>query len=223
VREGRFREPLLNRLAGYQVDLPTLRERRDDIGRLVAHRLTEELKLLGEPERLADLVRAEPWLPAPLVDTLARYDWPGNVRELCNVVRRLVIAGRGGRRVSEADLPPRIQRATIARTRVVVAMPPGAANVRRPPAEITDEELLGALRENGWSTSDAARQLGISRTSLYALIDRSPTIRKAKDVSADELARVREECGDDPDVLAARLEVSPRGLRLRLKELGVRY
>jgi two-component system nitrogen regulation response regulator GlnG len=225
VRRGRFRESLLYRLAGYQIALPPLRERRDDIGRLLFHRLAAELKTLGEEERLSELAGSDPWLSAPLVGALARYDWPGNVRQLCNVARHLAIASRGGRPVQLDALPPGLLGAAAGPTPADAPAPlnlsaPGGA--RRPASEGTsDGELIAALRANGWRTSAAARQLGISRTTLYKLIDRSAAIRKAKDVSADEIRRCMGERGGDVETIAAALEVSPRGLLLRMKELRI--
>jgi two-component system nitrogen regulation response regulator GlnG len=92
---------------------------------------------------------------------------------------------------------------------------------RRKPSEIGEDELLAALRRNGWQTGATAEELGISRTSLYALIDGSKGLRKAKSVPVDELKRVHEECGGDLELMSARLEVSRRGLQLRLKEAGL--
>lgn len=83
------------------------------------------------------------------------------------------------------------------------------------------DALLDALRANGWRTSATARQLGISRTTLYKLIDRSPAIRKAKDLSADEIRRCMAGRGGDVEAIAAELEVSARGLLLRMKELQI--
>jgi len=63
-----------------------------------------------------------------------------------------------------------------------------AKRVYRSPRDVTDEELLAALRNNAWRLQPTAAQLDISRSSLYDLIDRSPGIRKASDVSPQEIA-----------------------------------
>src|SRR6185436_13729067 len=63
IEEGRFRAPLFHRLSGYELRLPSLRERRDDIGRLFIHFLRQELAALGEADRLADPgPEGRPWL-----------------------------------------------------------------------------------------------------------------------------------------------------------------
>ncbi|WP_437819079.1 sigma 54-interacting transcriptional regulator [Sorangium sp. So ce1078] len=96
VASGSFRAPLLNRLAAYEILIPPLRDRRDDIGRLLIRFLREELERVGEAERLSlPGATDEPWLPAPLVARLADHDWPGNIRQLRNAVRQLVIGSRG--------------------------------------------------------------------------------------------------------------------------------
>src|SRR5262249_30016907 len=78
VAAGRSRAPLPHRRASYEVRLPPLRRRRDDVGRLLLHFLRRELGALGAAERLRAATDAEqPWLPAPLVARLAAYDWPG--------------------------------------------------------------------------------------------------------------------------------------------------
>src|SRR5262249_17812917 len=93
---GRFREPLLHRLAGYEIRVPPLRSRMDDLGRLIIHFLRGHLASTGEHERLKlTSARATPWLSSSVVSALALYSWPGNVRELQNVIRQIVISSRG--------------------------------------------------------------------------------------------------------------------------------
>jgi two-component system nitrogen regulation response regulator GlnG len=91
----------------------------------------------------------------------------------------------------------------------------------RDPSEVDDDELLEVLRRNRWSVKPTAEELKVSRTSLYALIDRNPKIRKASEIGRDELVRVREECGGDLEEMGRRLEVSSSGLRQRMKELEI--
>ncbi|MEM8931761.1 MAG: sigma 54-interacting transcriptional regulator, partial [Acidobacteriota bacterium] len=96
VRRGDFKEPLLHRLSAYEIRLPALRERLDDLGRLFVHFAFRVLDEIGEGSRRgAPDADAPPWLPPDLIARLARYPWPGNVRQLRNIVRQLVIDGRG--------------------------------------------------------------------------------------------------------------------------------
>jgi transcriptional regulator with GAF, ATPase, and Fis domain len=99
VEGGSFRAPLLNRLAAYQIWIPPLRERKDDIGRLLVRFFREELMEIGEERKLAPAAGEAPWLSAAVVARLAEHPWPGNVRQLRNVVRHLVIGNRDGARV----------------------------------------------------------------------------------------------------------------------------
>ena len=81
IAQGRFLAHLRHRLSGCELRLPPLRERREDLGRLLYHFLTEELEAAGEPHLLDPVgPREPPWLTAGLVERLARHDWPGNVR-----------------------------------------------------------------------------------------------------------------------------------------------
>lgn len=233
IAQGRFREALFHRLGGYQIRIPSLRERRDDFGRLFLHFLREELAAVGEIERLAaDPSGKRPWLKASLVARLARYDWPGNVRQLRNAVRQLVISSRGA---AEARIDPVLERLlSTAPTREDEderpqsgSRPPSDASakrskpLRRKPSEISEEMLVKSLRENRWRTGATATQLGISRTSLYALIGKSKLIRKASDISEAELRACYDECQGDLSAMAAKLEASDRGIQLRMKSLGL--
>jgi two-component system nitrogen regulation response regulator GlnG len=206
IREGRFRAPLLHRLAGYEIQLPPLRERREDIGRLFLHFAREAMESLA--------VR------------LLLHSWPGNIRQLRNVARQLVIGSRGqpclemdprfDQELGEPVTPPPGPRPTDAS-----ATPLSRAPARRKSTEVTEPELLTALRENAWDVKAAADSLGIPRSSIYDLIERSPHIRLAGDLSVEEITRCFHACQGDLDAMVRRLEVSKRSLNRRLKELGL--
>ncbi len=96
IREGRFKAPLLHRLAGYEIRLPPLRERREDFGALFYHFAREELATIGEAHRLDPVdAHAPPWLSASLAARLVSHAWPGNIRQLRNVTRQIVLGSRG--------------------------------------------------------------------------------------------------------------------------------
>ncbi len=225
-----FRSPLLHRLAGYTVHLPPLRRRRDDLGRLLAHFLRRELERLGEALP-GDPGRGDAWLPAALVARLARYSWPGNVRQLENVARQLVIDSRGrptlgaGARLEELlPEPPASERR---RRGPGVPQPPPSAPAepparRRKPSQVSEGELLAALRAARWELKATARALGLSRTSLYARIERSPRVRAAADVPPEEIRAAWQRHPGDLEAMVEELEVSARALRQRLKDLGLR-
>ena len=235
IDEGDFRAPLLHRLAGYEIVVPPLRQRRDDFGRLLYYFLRQELEAAGDAARL-DLASPEdaPWLPASIVARLARHDWPGNVRQLRNVARQLAVAGH---RDTVAQVTPQVERmlrqaeavAGCGRTAAVGApavggetpAAPRPAPVHRPPSEVGEDELIAALRAHRWQVKPAAEALGVARPSLYALIERSERVRKVGDLSAGEILECYEECGGDLEAMVDRLEVSKDGLRQRLGQLEV--
>ena len=226
VAAGRFRAPLLHRLAGYEIRVPPLRERRDDFGRLFLHFVRQDLEEAGEAGRLAVPPGGPAWIPALLVARLAAFDWPGNVRQLRNAARQIVIAGRDdgepgmwlqAERLLQETAPP--SRVTDSTASGPVAAPPRKAY--RSPEEVTDDELLTALRANRWRIQRAAAQLGISRGSLYDRIEKSSRIRKAADLSREEIEACRAAHGGDLDAMVEALEVSKRGLQRRMTQLGL--
>jgi transcriptional regulator with GAF, ATPase, and Fis domain len=93
--EGRFRRDLFYRLSVFPVELPSLRERREDIPLLASHFVKQACVRMHLPE--AKLPRRE-------MDRLQQYDWPGNVRELQHVVERAVILSRGAPLEFQLDL-----------------------------------------------------------------------------------------------------------------------
>jgi len=229
VRTGGFRGPLLHRLSGYEIWLPPLRDRRDDIGRLLLHFVREELERIDEPWRLDPTSPScDPlWLRPHLVARLARYDWPGNVRQLRNVARQLVIGSRG---LPFLQIGPQVERLlqgedASADSRPVLDTPfagiPKPGREWRRPAEIGEDELLTALRRNRWDLKATSEDLRVSRTSLYALIESCPKVRTAADLSSAEIASCHRDCGGNLDAMAERLEVSKRALGRRLRELGL--
>jgi len=90
----------------------------------------------------------------------------------------------------------------------------------RRPKNVGGDELLDALVAENWAIAATARRLGISKTSLYRRIDEHPDIRKASDLSDEEIAASRRQFGDDLTAAASHLKVSPRGLRLRFSALS---
>lgn len=107
IAANTFRAPLLNRLAGYEVRTPPLRERRDDIGRLLVRFLRDAFEEIKESHLLSASAReGKLWLPASFAAHLFEYDWPGNVRQLRNIVKQIVVGNRGR---DEAELTPTLE------------------------------------------------------------------------------------------------------------------
>lgn len=234
IRQGLFKAPLLHRLAGFEIQVPPLRERREDIGPLFMHFARQELETTGEMQRLSSAdPRAEPWLPASLAMRLVRYAWPGNIRQLRNVARQLVIGSRGlqGLRVdarleqeldsSAAPVPGLGMSAPAPSSPAEAPDSPEEKAARRKPSDVAEQELLEALRACSWDLKATADRLGIPRSSVYVLIDKSTLIRTARDLSPDEITRCFHECQGDLDAMVRRLEVSRRALQRRVRELGL--
>ena len=151
VADGRFREDLYYRLNVFPVVLPPLRERRDDIPRLVRHFTQQFARRMG---------RRIETIPSAVMDALVGYSWPGNVRELQNVIERAVILSPGAAlQVPLGDLQVAHAQAEM----------PDAA--RGSLADAERDHILSVLRETGWllaGPNGAAARLGMKRTTLQS-------------------------------------------------------
>jgi len=221
VASGQFKAPLLHRIAGYQIAVPPLRERRADIGPLALHFARRELEAMGDGHRLeAADAYGEPWMPAPLAARLILHPWPGNVRQLRNVIRQLAIEHRGRASLpAAAMLPGPPGEAAIA---TPFPATPAPLTPRRKPSEVTEAEVRSALAAEGWDLKAAADRLGVPRSSMYDIIAKYPGIKTAGSLTAEEISRAYQECEGDLEEMSKRLEVSKRALRRRVKELGLK-
>jgi formate hydrogenlyase transcriptional activator len=149
LREGRFRDDLYYRLSVFPIELPPLRERRDDIPLLVWYFIQSRQRSLG---------RAVERVPRAAMDALQAYDWPGNVRELQNVIERALILSRGpALRLHEAF--------QVRHTAGPTAPLPVADTLRA--AERA--HILGVLERCRWrieGRSQAAERLGLKPSTL---------------------------------------------------------
>ncbi len=143
---GRFREDLFYRLNVMPINIPALRQRREDIPSLAQHFIS---KFGDGTQHLS---------PAAL-DKLLTHDWPGNVRELENVIERSLLLA-GSEELSAADI--RIDMGPKARTNTETAFPPAGMTLD----EYEQSILKEALRRAGGNKSQAARLLGITRNAL---------------------------------------------------------
>jgi DNA-binding NtrC family response regulator len=147
VKEGSFRADLFFRLNVFNIRVPPLRERREDIPLLVDHFLRKYAQSMNKQFRNVS--------PAAM-ELLMAQPWPGNVRELENAVERAMVVGQ------EPELLPR-------------DFPLGGREKAEPPRSLDDVErghIQQVLRELNWNQSRAARVLGIDRVTLYHKIKR---------------------------------------------------
>jgi len=227
MARGAFKAPLLHRLAGFEIHLPPLRRRREDLGRLFLHFARETLRELGALSRLEPATpRAPVWLPADLCAALVRQSWPGNVRQFRNAVRQLIVESRDrpvlapNERLAEMLSGTAASDALSASPKPSFEAPSVATPVRRRPGDVAEAEVRAALRDCGWEIKAAARQLGLARGSLYDLIQkyRIPT---ALDLDAAAIVASHRRHDGDLDAMAQELAVSRQGLKRRLKTLDL--
>ena len=155
VREGRFREDLFYRLNVVPIQLPPLRERREDIpvlARYFVERFAQRLK------RTAKEIEPE------VLDALAAHSWPGNIRELENVIERMVLLSDQPT-LSRRDLPPELL-VEPGRSPLSERLPPLRERIRSETRRIEREVILEALEITNGNVTKAARRLGISRRGL---------------------------------------------------------
>jgi two-component system nitrogen regulation response regulator GlnG len=139
----------------------------------------------------------------------------------------MVIASRASETVEIGPQIERLLKEVTPPPEIAIAEPPPPPRRRaeagdyRSPAEVTEAELMEALRANRWEVKLAAEQLGISRPSLYLLIDKFASIRKAADLTREEILEARQACGGGLEAMVDRLEVSKKGLLQRMTQLGI--
>ena len=145
VENGNFREDLFYRLAVFEIHVPPLRERREDIRDLVLH----------FAQRFAgQMNRALPSFTAEALEMLEAHDWPGNVRELSNAIERAMVVQRGDV-IGAEHLPLRIGKS--------VPVESGDRSL----SAVERRHIEGVLEETGWNISETARVLGVDRGTVY--------------------------------------------------------
>ena len=151
MKAGRFREDLYYRLSEICLTIPPLRERQGDRS-LLAHAFLE---------RFSGNQRNAPRGFAPqAIDTIEAYDWPGNVREMENVIRRAVIMAEGTR-ITPEDLGLELTDAA--------ARPLGLREARD---QAEQESVIKAMGRCNGNIAQAAELLGVTRPTLYSLLDK---------------------------------------------------
>ena len=186
VAEGRFRGDLYYRLNVVQIEMPPLRERGGDVGLLASYFLDRAGRRTGRGT-LRFTPEAEVFL--------SRYDWPGNVRELENAIEHAVAVSEGSI-LTANDLPAAVRTPRLL-TRLAGIGPDGAsrdvagparAQARDPDArsldDVTREHVLRVLSRHDGNATAAAKQLGVSRTTLWRMLKRWGVSRDADAGSA---------------------------------------
>jgi len=159
--EGRFREDLYYRLHVITVQLPALRDRKDDIPLLVQHFIDK----YGEENHKPNLE-----LTPDALDLLMEYDWPGNVRELQNVIERAAVLSVGSR--IDVDLVPEHVRSSRRFQMPQVAIPPEGISFREVITDFEKRLIESTLEAAGGVQKRAAELLRIKPTTLNEMIKR---------------------------------------------------
>jgi two-component system response regulator HydG len=160
VEKGTFRKDLFYRLNVVNLRLPSLRDRREDIPLLAAHFLDRISREHGTKFTLSD----------EALRTMMRHDWPGNVRELENSVER-ACALSSGPVLHLGDLPTQLQQQGLEDRRISTAATESTAESRAPQvttlADLERQAILGTIRALNGDKLQAAKLLGIGKTTLY--------------------------------------------------------
>lgn len=156
VHDGKFRQDLFHRIYVFPLQLPALRERRDDIPALIEHFVNQLCEQNG-------------WKPAKCtsqaVTALQNYSWPGNVRELRNMIERLLLlAPRDGNEIGletvESVLVPSLEPRALIGVSGVGTLAQRVENFER-------ETIVSELKRSGFHVTNAAKSLGLERSHFY--------------------------------------------------------
>lgn len=161
LAEGTFRSDLMYRINSFEINIPPLRTRREDIKPLAEH-LLEKLSGTNAP-------KIEP----SAIEAIAQYDWHGNVRQLRNCLERAALLCDGGT-ITIKELPPEVAY-RLDTPSVSVSFNPSATNGvntfhNATPTNLRDAErqqIVSALEKTGWHRGKTAELLGISPSTLY--------------------------------------------------------
>jgi DNA-binding NtrC family response regulator len=156
VQRNNFREDLFYRLNVIPIQIPPLRERRNDIPLLVDHFL-EQVGLRSGREM--------PEMGEPALSIMMEYTWPGNVRELQNAVQFAIVKSNN-HTIEPEDLPMELRRMQR------------AVSQRGPAKKLGVRSVKEALVKTGGNKARAARELGVGRATLYRFLSENPNVAK---------------------------------------------
>jgi DNA-binding NtrC family response regulator len=167
VADGQFREDLFYRLNVIPVELPPLRERKEDIPLLIQHFLDK----FRAADQAAGQSRPALTVAQDAIRRLMAYSWPGNVRQLENAIERAVAINAGRPQIDIADLPVEIQQAEPALPSTV-SLPEGGLDLDAFIAHIELQLIERSLERTGGNKGRAAKLLNLKRTTLVEKLKR---------------------------------------------------
>jgi two-component system nitrogen regulation response regulator GlnG len=227
-----FNHALVRRLESFIIRIPPLRARREDIGLLIC-----QLSMRSDFAHVNLSL-----IPPGLISDLLNFEWPGNIRQLSNVIKRTLLSLQMGeyphlakmvetqkstvatsvesRKISAATAPA----ATSAPTPM---MPPPPASVaetsnieRKKLRDLTEQDVIDAMNRHDWTIQYAADDLGISRPSMYKLIEANKQIRRIEQIPTEEIRQQLDTANNQVELCAAQLKTPSEALRRHLKGLG---
>ena len=157
VEKGKFREDLFYRLNVIKIEVPPLRERREDIPLLIDYFLDKHARAKGKKKNISEMA----------LKMLLDYDWPGNVRELENEIERLVLLSGHQDLITEDILSARLKEAGIVSKRRGLRV---EGKLKDAITSLEKEMIIEGLQRNKWNKTRAAKDLGISRANLIRKI-----------------------------------------------------
>ncbi|MAF90102.1 MAG: sigma-54 dependent transcriptional regulator [Bdellovibrionota bacterium] len=160
VEEGSFREDLYYRLNVIHIQVPSLKERKEDIPLLIEYFLENAAKAAGQQKKV---------MTKKALERLYDYSWPGNIRELQNEVERLVVLASHEQKLTPEMLSARIQQEG-SKQNVQGARVHG--KLKDALEELEMEMISEGLRRTGWNKSKLAKELGISRAGLIMKVEK---------------------------------------------------
>ena len=150
-RPGLCGKDFFYRIRVFEISLPALRERREDLPLLVSHFVAEGSTVY--PRAINDIAQ-------DAMQQMLKYAWPGNIRELRNAIEHAFVTAEGGC-LTVLDLPPEIRTPTSSASKASITEP------LTPEQQAERDRILEALRETRGSKTKAARLLGYSRVTLW--------------------------------------------------------
>lgn len=235
--QSSFNHALLRRLESLVLHLPPLKQRREDLGVLILHILAREP---GEATLTSEF-------PGEILNSLFCYDWPGNVRQLAQVIRRVCLQLQAGQSPDLSGLLEQASAPAVLPSLTAVSANPrlspgnldsslmgtnssahslarnshSAAQSRKKLHEISHDAVLTAMRNQRWEILAAAQELGVSRPSMYKLLEQHPQIRRAQDIPVTEIQSALQTSQQQIDRCAEILQTPAEALRRYLMLSGL--
>ena len=178
VQEGQFRQDLYYRLNVIPIQLPPLRNRKEDIPLLVQHFLEKftnqrtEQSTSPNPQALSPSPQSMMSVSQQAMRRLMAYHWPGNVRQLENAIERAVALSGGRTQIEVADLPAEVQSASEVSVSPDVSLPGDGLDLDAYVGNIERELIYRALEKSGGNKGQAAKLLSLKRTTLVEKLKR---------------------------------------------------